>query len=61
MIIYIEKAFDFANQFFIIFVLKRYGFGEDFIKWVKTLLKNQEWSVLYGAKTTHYFKLERGT
>ena len=44
MIIDIEKAFDFANQFFIIFVLKRYGFGEDFIKWVKTLLKNQEWS-----------------
>ena len=31
MTIDIEKAFDFVNHFFLIFVLKRYGFGDDFI------------------------------
>ena len=35
-----EKAFDSVNHFFIISVLKRYGFEYDFIKWIKTLLKN---------------------
>ena len=42
MTIDIEKAFDSVNQFFLTSVLKRYGFGDDFIKWIKTLLKNQE-------------------
>ena len=54
----IEKAFD--NHFFLISVLKRYGFGDDFIKWIKTLNKNQESCVLKGGKTTRYLKLERG-
>ena len=45
----------------LIAVLKRYGFGDNFINWIKTLLKNQESCVLNGGKTTRYFKLERGT
>ena len=49
----IEKAFDSVNHFFLISVLKRYGFGDDFIKWIKALLKNQESCVLNGGKTTH--------
>ena len=57
----IEKAFDSVNHFFLISVLKRYGFGDDFIKWIKTLLKNQESFVLNVGKITHYFKLESGT
>ena len=56
-----EKAFDSFNQFFLISALKRCGFGDDFIKWIKTLLKIQESRVLNGGKTTRYFKLERGT
>ena len=56
----IEKAFDSVNHFFLISVLKRYGFGDDFIKWIKTLIKNQESCVLKGGKTTRYLKLERG-
>ena len=42
MTIDIEKAFDSVNQFFLTSILKRYGFGDDFTKWIKTLLKNQE-------------------
>ena len=42
MTIDIEKAFDSVNHFFLTSILKRYGFGDDFIKWIKTLLKNQE-------------------
>ena len=34
----IEKAFDSVNHFFLLPVLKRYDFGDDFIKWIKTLL-----------------------
>ena len=41
-------------------LLKRYGFGDDFIKWIKTLLINQESCILNGGKRTCYFKLERG-
>ena len=39
MTIDIEKAFDSVNHFFLISVLKQYGFGDDFIKWIKILLK----------------------
>ena len=42
MTIDIEKAFDYINHFSLIFVLKRYGFADDFIKWIKILLKKQE-------------------
>ena len=34
----IEKAFDSVNHFFFISVLKRCGFGDGFIKWIKALL-----------------------
>ena len=30
-----EKAFDSLNHKFLISVLKKYGFGEDFIDWIK--------------------------
>ena len=46
MTIDIEKVFDSVNHFILISNLKRYGFGDDFIKWIKTLLKNQESCVL---------------
>ena len=57
----IQKAFDFANHQFLILVLKKFGFGNTFIKWIQTLLKNQESCVINGGNTTKYFKLERGT
>ena len=61
MIIDTEKPLTLPIIFSLISVLKRYGFGDDFIKWIKTLLKNQESCVLNGRKTNRYFKLERST
>ena len=57
----IQKAFDSVNHQFLILVLKKFGFGNTFIKWIQTLLKNQESCVINGCNTTKYFKLERGT
>jgi len=41
--------------------LEKYGFGTQFLIWIKTLLKNQESCIINGGKTTRYFKVERGT
>ena len=60
MIIDFEKAFDSMNHVFLIAALKKYGFGDNFIDWIKILLNNQESCVINGGHTTKYFKLERG-
>ena len=56
-----EKAFDSLNYNFLIVALEHYGFGNDFIEWVKILLKNQEPCVIHRCHTEKYFRLERGT
>ena len=56
-----EKAFDSVNHLFLITVLEKYGFKQDFIKWIQSLIRNQESSVINGGTTTNYYKLERGT
>ena len=53
----IQKAFDSVNHQFLILALKRFGFGKMFIKWVKTLLNNQESSIINGGFTARYFDL----
>ena len=45
---------------FLIAALKKYGFGDNFINWIKILLNNQESCVINRGHTTKYFKLERG-
>ena len=47
----IQKAFDSVNH----------QFGKMFIKWVKTLLNNQESYIINGGFITEYFKLDKGT
>ena len=41
--------------------MKRYGFGKQFLKWIRNILKNQQSCVINGGVTTQYFNLERGT
>ena len=56
----IEKAFDSLDHKFILAVLKKPGFGKNFVSWVEALLNNQESCVINGGITTHYFPLQRG-
>ena len=56
-----EKAFDSVNHLFLITVLEKYGFKQGFIKWIQSLIRNQESCVINGGTTTNYFQLERGT
>ena len=61
MTVDIEKGFDFINYSFLMYVLKKFGFGNNFRKWIQILIKNSKSWIISGGKTTPYFKLERGT
>ena len=56
----IEKAFDSLDHDFLILTLEKYGFGKNFILWVKILLRDQESCVINGGTTTKYFSLGWG-
>ena len=55
----VEKAFDSLDHKFLISVLKKFGFGQNFILCIEIILKNQESCVINGRTTTKYFKLNR--
>ena len=55
-----KKAFDSLDHNFLISTLEKYGFGKNFILWVKILLRDQESCVVNGSTTTKYFSLGRG-
>ena len=57
----IEKAFDSLEHDFLIAVLEKYGFGGEFLNWIKILLNDQQSCVVNGGHTTRHFKLERRT
>ena len=46
---------------FIFASLEKYGFGPDFIQWIKTLLANIESCVMNDGSSTGFFKTQRGT
>ena len=56
----IEKAFDSLSHSFLLICLKKYGYGNAFIKWVEMLLECQESCIINGGNTTKYFKLQKG-
>ena len=56
----VEKAFESLDHKFLVSVLKKFGFGQNFISWIEIILKNQESCVINGGTTTKYFKLNRG-
>ena len=56
----IENAFDSLSYSFLLACLKKYGYGNDFIKWVEMLLECQESCIINGGNATKHFKLEKG-
>ena len=56
----IEKAFDSLSHDFLSSVLRKFGFGKNFVAWIGILLKDQLSCVTNGGTTTQYFNLERG-
>ena len=56
----IKKTFYSVNHCFLLQILRKFGFGIDFVSWIKAILKNQISCITNGGKTTTYFKLERG-
>ena len=57
----IEKAFDSVDHTFLCATLRKFGFGENYIKWIQILLKGQESCVMNNGFTTKYFSLSSGT
>ena len=49
----------FVDHEFLLSVLKKFGFGQNFIHWVKLLLNNQQSCAIFGGFTTQYFNLEK--
>ena len=47
----IEKTFYLLDHKFILAVLKKFGFGKNFVNWVETLLNKQEPCVINGGIT----------
>ena len=56
----IEKVFDSLDHDFLVTVLNNFGFGSNFISWIKLLLNSQQSCVINGGNTTPYFNLEKG-
>ena len=57
----IETAFDSVDDSFIFATLRRFGFGDSFIKWVKVFLNNSKSCVINNGTSSGYFLLGRGT
>ena len=56
----IEKAFDSLDHGFLVTLLNKFGFGNNFISWIKLLLNSQQSCVINEGNTTPYFNLENG-
>ena len=57
----IEKVFDPVDHYFLLAILEKNGFEKNFLRWIETLLNNEESCIINGGITTHYFKLKKGT
>ena len=55
-----EKAFDSVDHTFLVVVLKKFGFGDDFIRWVRIILNRHESCVMNSGHSTGYFPLSSG-
>ena len=53
----IEKAFDLLDHDLLILTLEKYGFGNNFILWIRILLRDQEFCVINEVKLQNIFHL----
>ena len=52
----IEEAFDSVDHCLLLVILQKYGFKKNFLRWIETLLNNQQSCIINGVIATHYFK-----
>lgn len=56
-----EKAFDRVEWLYLFFTLRKFGFGDGFISWIKLLDSAPLASVISNSMQSGYFALGRGT
>ena len=56
----LEKAFGSLDHGFLLYILKKIGFGDNFITRIKILLNDQQSWVINGGFATQYFTLKKG-
>ena len=60
MAIDIKNVFDYLDHSFLLTTLEKFGFGTNFIDWIKIFLNEQELCVINGGVTTQYVKRKKG-
>ena len=56
----LHKAFDSLDRDFLLHVLKKIGFGDNFITWITILLNGQQSRGTNGGFATQYFTIKIG-
>ena len=54
------NAFDRVNHFFLFIIMKRFGFSNQFIRWIKACIKSPWIAPLINGRPTNFFQASRG-